>query len=224
MLDQFSKQRRRIVYSTEGDDLHEAHEYSDRSQTEHKQKYETQRKASTSKLGYNSVGEGNSSPEIIFVLNNTEKLRLIEDSVNFATEKPDRYKSITKNTVKADHPSFSTYEEPSITQSINAVKRPPRPLEKNLTARIVAPNSEITEDDTILKLDAKYILLKYMLSDARIKVLQVRQVFERLKTHSRIQAQNLTTAIKHRQSALRTKIFEKMLLICKTQKTRVMGL
>ena len=90
------------MYSTEGDEFTDAHDYSEQSFTEHKQKFETQRKAPTSKQGYNSNGEGNSSPEIIFVLNNTEKLRLVEDAELVATEKPGRYRSMIKSTVKAD--------------------------------------------------------------------------------------------------------------------------
>ena len=90
------------MYSTEGDETNDVHDYSDKSLTEHKQKFETQRKTSTSKKGYNSNGEGNSSPEIIFVLNNTDKLRLVEDAEMLATEKPDRYRSMIKSSVKAD--------------------------------------------------------------------------------------------------------------------------
>ena len=132
MLDQFSKQRRRIQYSTEGDELLDVHNYSERSQTEQKLKYETQRKASVSKIGYASTDEGKSSPEIIFVVNNTDKLRLVDDAADeFATEKPDRYKSVTYKTAKVDHPSFSSHDEPSLAHSLNTVKRPPRPQEKN---------------------------------------------------------------------------------------------
>ena len=121
------------MYSTEGDELTDARDYSDKSLTEEKQKFETQRKGSTSKKGYNSnSGVINSSPEIIFVLNNTDKLRLVEDAEILATEKPDRYRSMIKTTVQADQIFQSSQVEPSLNQSINAIKRPPRPQERQL--------------------------------------------------------------------------------------------
>ncbi len=174
------------MYSTEGDELTDARDYSDKSLTEEKQKFETQRKGSTSKKDYNSnSGVINSSPEIIFVLNNTDKLRLVEDAEILATEKPDRYRSMIKTTVQADQTYQSSQVEPSLNQSINAIKRPPRPQERQL---VRAMESIVSTEDLEISsnLQAKYVLLKYLLSDTRIKVLSVRQAFEKLKQNCKL--------------------------------------
>lgn len=68
---------------------------------------------------------------------------------------------------------------------MNAVKRPPRPQDKH-QYRVAESNSSTDDLDFASNLQAKYILLKYLLSDARMKILSVRQAFDKLKSHTRL--------------------------------------
>ena len=179
MLDQYNKQRKKFVYSSEEDNSKIELRLSINDRARKNQNIQdsqrlhlNQLRDSLTKEDFKPISYRSAkvNPEVIYVESKSLQLRSkVGDYTEMTdTVKPNRYKSFLNDGNKKDYVdetlSSSSLDEQQLAGSMTTIKKPPRPN----TVRNNKNNVEPDERPVVnASTQAKYILMKYLMSEAR---------------------------------------------------------